>query len=55
MVKSVPKVAIRSQGQARVTQVEVERTCGHVEVLEVRGDPSRSAFLDNAQIGRAHV
>ena len=50
MVKSVPKVAIRSQGQARVTQVEVERTCGHVEVLEVRGDPSRSAFLDNARM-----
>lgn len=49
-MKSVPKLAIRSQGQARVTQVEVERTCGHVEVLEVRGDPSRSAFLDNARL-----
>ena len=49
-MQSVPKVAIRSQGQARVTQVEVERTCGHVEMLEVRGDPAQSAFLDNARL-----
>lgn len=50
-MQSVPKVAIRSQGATpRVTQVEVERTCGHVEMLEVRGDPSRSAFLDNARL-----
>jgi hypothetical protein len=49
-MQSVPKVAIRSQGAPRVTQVEVTRTCGHVEMLEVRGDPARSAFLDNARL-----
>lgn len=49
-MQSVPKVAIRSQGAPRVTQVEVTRTCGHVEMLEVRGDPSKSAFLDNARL-----
>jgi hypothetical protein len=49
-MQSVPKVAIRSQGAPRVTQVEVTRTCGHVEMLEVRGDPAKSAFLDNARL-----
>lgn len=50
MVKSVPKVAIRSRGEPQVTQVEITRACGHVETLEVRGDPARSAYLDNARM-----
>ena len=49
-MQSVPKVAIRSQGMARTTVVEVTRACGHVEQLEVRGDPARSAYLDNARM-----
>jgi hypothetical protein len=35
---------------ARTTVVEVTRACGHVEQLEVRGDPARSAYLDNARM-----
>ena len=50
MVRSVPKVAIRSRGEPQVTQVEITRACGHVETLEVRGDPARSAYLDNARM-----
>lgn len=50
MVRSVPKVAIRSRGEPQVTQVEITRACGHVETLEVRGDPARSTFLDNARM-----
>lgn len=49
-MQSVPKVAIRSQGMVRSTVVEVTRACGHVEQLEVRGDPARSAYLDNARM-----
>lgn len=49
-MQSIPRVAVRAQSAPRVTQVEVERTCGHVEMLEVRGDPARSAFLDNARL-----
>lgn len=49
-MQSVPRVAVRAQSAPRVTQVEVTRTCGHVEMLEVRGDPARSAFLDNARL-----
>lgn len=50
MAQNITRVAVKSPPQQRVTSVEVERACGHVEVLEVRGDPTRSTYLDNARL-----
>lgn len=49
-MQSIPRIPVRSPGKAPTTQVEVTRSCGHVEVLEVRGDPARSTYLDNARL-----
>jgi hypothetical protein len=49
-MQSVQKVTIRARGGPQVTEVEITRACGHAEFVEVRGDPTRSAYLDNARL-----